>query len=168
MKQTKQLAYFPNEEDARRALFTLGVPPTRALIRSWLQAARAEEEAGAQGFDADARHQRTTAPANVNVRPAGALRPAYRRGSSRSRLEPVLRAQGAFRRKRGRQKRGRPRIAASWFRKLAGLMADGTPLKTALKRAGITLDAAQVRALYRNTEFRRMYRKRRRTGGQDG
>jgi hypothetical protein len=50
---------------------------------------------------------------------------------------------------------------ASWFRKLAGMMAHGTPLKAALRRAGIELDAAEIRALYRNTEFRRMYRKRR-------
>jgi hypothetical protein len=35
-------------------------------------------------------------------------------------------------------------------------MADGTPLRVALQRIGITVDKSQIRALYRNREFRRM------------
>jgi hypothetical protein len=46
---------------------------------------------------------------------------------------------------------------ASWFRQVAEAMVDGTSLRVALELNGIALDAAQMRALYRNTEFRRMY-----------
>jgi hypothetical protein len=40
-------------------------------------------------------------------------------------------------------------------------MADGTPLREALKRHGITLNKEQIRALYRNEEFKRLYREER-------
>lgn len=83
--------------------------------------------------------------------------------SSKSKLEPILRESEQLERPRGRRKPGRPRIVASWFPQVAELMADGTTLKSALKRAGITLDAAQARAMYRNTEFRRMYQDARRS-----
>jgi hypothetical protein len=58
-------------------------------------------------------------------------------------------------RPRGVRKPGRPRVRASWFAVVARTMADGTPLKEALKRHGITLDDLQIRALYRNKESRR-------------
>jgi hypothetical protein len=35
-------------------------------------------------------------------------------------------------------------------------MAEGTPLREALKKHGFTLDKAQIRALYRNQEFKRL------------
>jgi hypothetical protein len=35
-------------------------------------------------------------------------------------------------------------------------MADGTPLRIALQRNRITLNKSQIRALYRNREFRKM------------
>jgi len=81
--------------------------------------------------------------------------------SSKSRLEPVLRETGHLERAPGRRKPGRPRIIASWFPQVAETMADGTSLKAALERNGITLDSAQLRALYRNTEFRRIVRETR-------
>jgi hypothetical protein len=43
---------------------------------------------------------------------------------------------------------------------LAGVV-DGTTLREALKHRGITLDKHQIRALYRNEEFRRMYQEAR-------
>jgi len=46
-------------------------------------------------------------------------------------------------------------------------MADGTPLRIALQRNGINLDKSQIRALYRNREFRRMYQEARRRYGQE-
>jgi hypothetical protein len=36
-------------------------------------------------------------------------------------------------------------------------MANGTSLRVALQRHGLTLDKSQIRALYRNRDFRRMY-----------
>jgi hypothetical protein len=59
------------------------------------------------------------------------------------------------------RKRVRPRIVASWFEQLAATMADGTSLRVALQRIGITLDESQIRALYRNREFQRMYQEMR-------
>jgi hypothetical protein len=44
-------------------------------------------------------------------------------------------------------------------------MADGTPLRKALKQHGITLDKAQIRALYRNKEFKKLYQEERRHHG---
>jgi hypothetical protein len=41
-------------------------------------------------------------------------------------------------------------------------MADGTPLKEALKKHGISLDQRQIRALYRNEEFKKLYQEARR------
>jgi len=40
-------------------------------------------------------------------------------------------------------------------------MADGTPLRIALQRIGVTLDKSQIRALYRSREFQRMYQEMR-------
>jgi hypothetical protein len=49
-----------------------------------------------------------------------------------------------------------------WFPIVARTMADGTPLKEALKRHGIALDEQQIRALYRNEEFKTLYQEERR------
>jgi hypothetical protein len=49
----------------------------------------------------------------------------------------------------------------SWFETVALCMADGTSLADALKRHGITLDKSEIRALYRNAEFRRLYQEAR-------
>jgi hypothetical protein len=145
-----------DESDARRALWALGIAPNKGLIRSWLQAARAEELSEAEPPDAPCPPQRPSPTARP---PAIAPpKPRHPRGYSKSQLEPVLRAQGALERRPGRRKRGRPRIVAGWFDEVAAAMADGTSLRTALKRIGISLDKSQIRALYRNKEFRRMYR----------
>ncbi len=50
---------------------------------------------------------------------------------------------------------------ATWFEQLAAAMADGTSLRVALQRLGITLDKNQIRALYRSREFQRMYQEMR-------
>ena len=57
-----------------------------------------------------------------------------------------------------KRKAGRPRKVALWFAAVAKTMADGTPLKMALIWNRITLDAAERRKLYRNREFRKLYR----------
>jgi len=76
-------------------------------------------------------------------------------------LEPTLREQGTLQRQRGPRKGGRPRIIASWFPAVARTMADGTPLRDALRLNGITLEKSQIRALYRNSEFRRLWQEER-------
>jgi hypothetical protein len=146
--------------DARRALKDLGIVPTRGLIRAWLQAARAEE-LSREDVPSDALCQPPKpSPAG---RPAAVAdsRPRHPLGYSKSQLEPVLRAQGTLERQQGRRKRGRPRIVASWFNEVAAAMADGTSLRLALQRHGISLDKSQIRALYRNREFKRMYQESR-------
>jgi len=40
-------------------------------------------------------------------------------------------------------------------------MADGAPLRDALRFNGITLDKTQIRALYRNEEFKKLYKQAR-------
>jgi|HubBroStandDraft_4_1064222.scaffolds.fasta_scaffold155171_1 hypothetical protein len=87
------------------------------------------------------------------TRPARTRHP---RGYSKSQLEPILRAEGTLERQPGIRRRGRPRIVATWFRRVADAMQDGTPLKTALKLNGMTLEPRQIRALYRNRQFRQI------------
>lgn len=55
--------------------------------------------------------------------------------------------------RRGKKKR----IVAPWYAKVARLMADGTPLKRALFRAGVSLTASEIRQLYYRKEFRALY-----------
>jgi hypothetical protein len=143
-----------DESDARLALRGLGITPTAGLIRSWLQAARAEEleEVRLQAFSRPPRSPQAVPPSAV-----ANSRPRHPRGYSKSQLEPMLLAQGTLERQPGKRKPGRPRIVASWFEPLAAAMADGTSLRVALQRIGITLDKSQIRALYRNREFQRLY-----------
>jgi hypothetical protein len=149
-----------DESDARRALRGLGITPTQGLIRSWLQAAKADEFSEVVELDAASQ---PAAPLPASRPTAVAPRHRHPRGYSKSQLEPVLRAQGTLERQSGRRKRGRPRIVASWFGQLAATMADGTSLRVALQRIGITLNKRQIRALYRNREFQRMYQEMRRS-----
>ena len=145
-----------DETRAREALRALGITPTRQLIRQWILAPPEEEEEAVQSLPppsmSPAIKQLERPP--TTSQPYCARRP---RGYSKSQLEPVLRDQGSLERKSGIRKRGRPRIVASWFEDVATIMADGTPLRVALRRIGITLDRNQIRAVYRNTEFRRKY-----------
>jgi hypothetical protein len=154
------------ECDARQALMALGIVPTKALVRNWMLAGRAEEEqvgrespptppAQTVGLRADARPNMTKP-----YRPPPSRHP---RGYSKSRLEPLLRAQGALERRPGIRRRGRPRITASWFTQVAEAMADGTSLKAALARNGITgFSKSQIRACYRNRTLRAIYKEARR------
>ena len=83
--------------------------------------------------------------------------------SSESALEPMLRERGQLQRPAGRRKAGRPRVLAPWFQAVAATMADGTPLREALRLCGISgLSAQQVRALYRNRAFQTLYKEGRR------
>ena len=59
------------------------------------------------------------------------------------------------------RKGGRPRVVASWFPAVAQSMADGTPLRDALRLNGITLEKRQIRALYRNEEFKKLWQEAR-------
>jgi hypothetical protein len=56
-----------------------------------------------------------------------------------------------------KRKAGRPRKIAPWFAAVAKTMANGTTLKWALIRNGISLSDAERRKLYRNREFIRLY-----------
>ena len=158
-KKTKELGISVDESDARRALRDLGIPPNKGLIRAWLQAARAEELSEEESSDAPSLPPRPSPTARPSA--PGAPKPRHPRGYSKSQLEPVLRKQGTLERQPGRRKRGRPRVIASWFKQVADTMTDGSSLRFALKHNGLTLDAAQIRALYRNIEFRRFYQEAR-------
>jgi len=57
-----------------------------------------------------------------------------------------------------KRKPGRPRKIAPWFAAVAKRMADGTTLRMALMWERIQLDHAEILQLYKNTEFRKMYR----------
>jgi hypothetical protein len=158
-----------DEATARDALRALGIVPTTGLVRAWLQAAQAEallkEEVPSDALCQPQKPSSASLPSAVDE-----SRPRHPRGYSKSQLEPVLREQGALERKPGVRRRGRPRIIAKWFKQVAGAMADGTSLRIALRRCGVTnlnLERKQIRALYRNEEFRRMYQEARRKYGRD-
>lgn len=152
-----------HEDLARAALRALGIRnPSASLIQHWIQANSTEQEPPPSGL-MPAPSLPTQRASKPTAEPAETrnFRPKRPRGYSKSNLEPVLREQGTIERPRGVRKPGRPRVIASWFPALARTMADGTPLREALKRHGITLDKHQVRALYRSEEFRRMYQEAR-------
>ena len=128
-----------DEATARAALRAQGIRfPSPALIKSWIQANRADRQFRPQ----------ESAPPPPTLRSQATAQSADRdrRAYSKSRLEPTLREQGTLRRQRGSRKGGRPRIVASWFPIVARSMADGTPLRDALRLNGITLDKSQIRA----------------------
>ena len=56
-----------------------------------------------------------------------------------------------------KRKPGRPRKIAPWFADVARTMRDGTTLRNALMWNRIMLDDRDMRKLYRNLEFRRLY-----------
>jgi hypothetical protein len=97
-----------------------------------------------------------------------AARRLERRGRSRSVLKPRLQQDRTLERTPGPKRRGRPPVLASWFKCVALAMGDGTPLKIALRCCGVTgLDDRQIRAQYRNREFRRMYQEKRNQHARD-
>lgn len=124
-----------NESDAKAALRAQGVRyPSKTLVENYIRAQEYEE----------AQEQA----------PEAAQEPAEQKHphpSSASNLEPVLRERGELVRPAGGRKPGRPRVLVPWFQAVATAMADGTPLRTALKLCGIHgLTERQIRALYRN------------------
>jgi len=147
-----------DEATAREELRALGIrSPSPELIRNLIRAARAEEE-----LQRTPTTDRATPPKPTSVPPthlqAETIHRKRPRGHSKSNLEPTLREQGALQRQSGPRRPGRPRIIASWFPEVAQNMADGKSLKDALKQHGLTLDQRQIRALYRNEEFRKLCR----------
>ena len=153
---------------AREMLRAMGIQkPSATLIEDWIRANRAEQEPPEDWLTAPPPPARPASQCPAPSPEVQNLRPKRPRGYSKSNLEPTLREQGTLERPRGVRKPGRPRVMASWFAEVARTMADGTPLKEALKRHGITLDKSQVRAVYRNEEFRRHYREARHRHQQD-
>jgi hypothetical protein len=144
-----------DQQYARDRLKGLGIQkPSPQLVENWIRANRdADTE---QGVPAEL----PPAQPPAQVKPEN-FRPKHPRGYSKSKLEPVLLEQGALQRPYGVKRPGRPRIVASWFPEVAKTMADGNTLMEALKKHGITLDKPQIRALYRNEEFKRLVREAR-------
>lgn len=144
----------------------MGITPNRALMRAYIKSYELEARMQQQELQAVAVVGETgSSTPGVCSSPveqaelAVANQPAP---SSRSRLEPILREQGALVKPPGRRKPGRPRIIASWFPAVAASMADGTSLRTALAVNGLHLSASEMRALYRNRTFREVYQEARR------
>ena len=150
---------------AREALRAMGIQkPSATLIEDWIRANRAEQEPPEDWLTpAPPSPARPTSQLPAPSPEGQNLRPKRPRGYSKSNLEPTLRAQGTLQRAHGVRRPGRPRVVASWFPAVARTMADGTPLREALQRHGISLDDPQVRALYRNKEFKRLYQEARHT-----
>ena len=143
-----------NEQDAKAALRVLGIRnPSRALIQNWLRSQTAEIEQGVAVQVPEARS------VEIGV---DAPEKAAETHSSESKLLPRLREEGTLERPSGRRKPGRPRIIASWFPKVAGTMADGTSLRTALAMNNLKLSKSEVRACYRNRTLRALYTETRR------
>jgi hypothetical protein len=158
-----------NESDAKAALIAMGISPTRGLIDGWLRAEAAEQAVHQESSHpaAPLLPRPSNAPDNaLSVGPpaigetAAASQPAP---SSRSRLEAILREQGALVEPQKRRKPGRPRIVASWFPKVADTMKDGTSLEMALAINGInSLSKNEIRACYRNATLKALYQEARR------
>ena len=134
----------------------MGIVPTRPLIEAYLKSLQAEETESAI--------LTSTVPAPTD-HPTGIESPPaqhYCRGYSKSLLEPILQEQGSQEKPLGKRKRGRPRIVARWFQKVAHSMRDGTSLRTALRINGLSLSKSEIRACYRNTTLRALYTEARR------
>ena len=61
-----------------------------------------------------------------------------------------------------KRKPGRPRKYAEWMPAVARTMRDGTTLRNALMWNRITLTQREIRLLYKNREFKRLYQIERR------
>lgn len=57
-----------------------------------------------------------------------------------------------------KRKPGRPAKLAPWFAAVAKAMANGTPLRMALLWNRINVGEREIHNLYKNVEFRRMYK----------
>jgi len=106
-----------DERNARRALQYLGIAPTKGLIRSWILATQAEELEELQS-DAPRQPPKPSPTSRPSVlADSRARRP---RGYSKSRLEPVLREQGALERKPGQAKAWQARSCGELVQRARG------------------------------------------------
>jgi hypothetical protein len=148
-----------NERDAKAALRAQGIPdPSPQLVEDYMRVQQADEwalEVPEHGSQEPQGQQQTEQDAPRRIAP--------KRPSSKSNLAPMLRERGELARERGPRRAGRPRVEAPWFQAVATVMADGTPLREALRLCGISgLSAQEVRALYRNRAFQILYKEARR------
>ena len=150
-----------NEQDAKSAIRAQGITnPSKALIKNWLRVQHCEEAASPTPAPRE-----TVGDMQPCISPSLSLEETQSVGrpSSESNLEPLLRQRSELERPAGRRKAGRPRVQAPWFQAVAATMADGTPLREALRLRGINgLSVRQVRALYRNRAFQTLYKEARR------
>ena len=145
----------------------MGITPNRALIRAYIKSYELEARMQQQELQAVAVVGETGSPTpgvcSSRVEQAESAVANQPAPSSKSRLEPILREQGALERPPGRRKPGRPRIVASWFPKVADTMKDGTSLEMALAINGInSLSKSEIRACYRNRTLKALYQEARR------
>ncbi len=154
-----------NESEARAALRAQGITnPSKALVENWLRVQQAQEWAlevpeRSQTAPIEAEQGYTVPDSTQCNWPLPNSAPGHSEGrkSSKSNLVPLLRQRGDLVRPRGPRKRGRPRVEAAFFPRLALLMSGGLSLGTALAAVGVHgLSRAQLRSLYRNTQLREM------------
>jgi len=151
-----------NESDARAALRAQGIRnPSRQLVEDYMRVQQAQDWAlevpeRSQTEPIEAEQSYTVPDSTQSNWPLPNSAPE-RRKSSKSNLIPLLRQRGELVRPQGPRKRGRPRVEAAFFPRLALLMSGGLSLGTALAAVGVHgLSRAQLRSLYRSTQLREM------------
>ena len=144
-----------NESEARAALQAMGIRnPSEQLISDWMHVQQAQDWAlevpeRSQTAPIEAEQGYTVPDGTQSNWPLPYSAPE-RRKSSKSNLVPLLRQRGELVRPRGPRKRGRPRVEAAFFPRLALLMSGGLSLGTALAAVGVHgLSRAQLRSLGR-------------------
>jgi hypothetical protein len=170
-----------NESDAKAALRAMGIRnPSRQLVDDYMRLQQAQEWAlevperssvelagersqtapmeASQGYAGpDSTDLEAQEPQSNWPLPNSAPERSGGQKSSKSNLAPLLRQRGDLVRTRGPRKRGRPRVEAAFFPRLALLMSDGLSLPFALAAVGVRgLSKAQLRSLYRSTQLRAM------------
>lgn len=145
-------------QEAIEALRAQGIRnPSPQLVEDYMSILHAQEWAlevpqrNSLGQEQTKQEASSPNPAESRLRP-----------SSESNLEPLLRERGELQRPAGRRKPGRPCVQAPWFKAVATVMSDGTPLRQALAAVGVHgLTARQIRSLYRNSVLKAMRREAR-------
>jgi hypothetical protein len=137
----------PDLTAAIHALEAKGIPTTHQAVLDWLAQHRPVRAAPVTA------EQQLRLPQTSQAEP---LIP-QKKGSSKLARFAVPPAEG-----RRKRKPGRPLTIASWFPAVAATMADGTTLRTALAINSLTLNANEMRALYRNKTFKGLYQEARR------
>lgn len=147
-------------QEAIEALRAQGIRnPSRQLVEEYMRLQQAEEWAleVPERSSVELAGERSQTP---NSAPERTEKP---HPSSESNLAPLLRDRGELVRERGPRRAGRPRVQAPWFKAVATVMADGTPLRQALVAVGVHgLTECQIRSLYRNRAFQALYKEARR------